>query len=229
MRKILIVIVGMAFIYVCIHFFVLPESPDVARIENITRLRSPAYNPAVLHLWEIAVEETGVENESAVLLQLETDIAGDGAIRVIWLFFYGEENGERHVYEAYVGPDGTVAVKSQKIDHPMQGVHPLALLREVDAITLEDIPFRERGMTLLAGINMYGAEYNETHGRLYEVSGGRFRPMKEVVFGPEASWYTITITPHQRTEGTPSPGENPDCIIAFTRQDLGAADSIVCT
>lgn len=228
MRKIIIVIAGIALICACIHFFILPESPDVARIENTTRLESPAYSPAVLSLWDIAVEETGVENESAVLRRLEVNFAGDGAVRAIWLYFYGEEGGEQHVYEAYVGPDGTMTVKSQKIDHPVQeGVHPLALLREVDAIVLEDIPFRERGMTLLAGINMYGAEYNETHGRLYEVSDGVFRPMKEVGFGPEASWYTIKISPHRSPGSPPSPGELPDCIIAFTRQDLGAADSVI--
>jgi len=227
MRPILAVIVGITIIYAGIHFFVLPESPDVTRIENITRLESPAFHPAVLDLWEIAVEETGVENESATLLRLETNIAGDGAVRVIWLYFYGEEGGEQHAYEAYVGPGGTVSAKSQKLEFPVQGVHPLALLREVDEIVLEDIPFRERGMTLLVSVNAYGDHYNETRGRLYEVSGGVFRPVKEVTFGPDARWYTITITPHRDTEPPASGAELPDCMIVFTRQDIAAADSVV--
>jgi len=62
--------------------------------------RIPAYRPAALDLWEIAVEGTGVENESAVLRRLEVDLAGDGAVRVIWLFFYGVGDGEQHAYEA---------------------------------------------------------------------------------------------------------------------------------
>ncbi|MDV2481002.1 hypothetical protein F8E02_03055 [Methanoculleus sp. Wushi-C6] len=225
MRPLLAVVVGITLIYACMHFFVLPEAPDVTRIENVTCLNSPAYNPAVLDLWDIAVGETGVENESAVLRRLEVDLAGDGVVRVIWLFFYGEEGGEQHAYEAYVGPGGTVTIKSQKLEFPVQGVHPLALLREVDAIALEDLSFRERGMRLLVSVNAYGDQYDETRGRLYEVSNGVFRPVKEVTFGPDARWYTITITPHRGSP--PSPGELPDCIIAFTRQDIAGAGSVV--
>jgi len=225
MKPLLAVIVGIALIYACMHFFVLPEAPDVTRSENVTHLGSPAYNPALLDLWEITVDATGVENESAVLRQLDVGLAGDGVIQVIWLYFYGEEGGEQHVYEVYVGPGGTVSVKSQRLDYPVQGVHPLALLREVDAIALEDVPFREQGMTILLSPNAYGDQYNETQGRLYEVSNGVFCPVKEVTFGPEARWYTITITPHR--ESPSSPGEIPDCIIAFTRQDIAAAECVV--
>ena len=223
-RPILAVTVGVITVYACMHFFILPEAPDVTRIENITHLESPAYNPAILDLWEIAVESTGVENESARLLRLETNIAGDGAIRVIWLYFYGDKNGEQHGYEAYVGPGGTVSAKSQKFNFSVQGVHPLELLREVDAIALEDIPSRDRGMRLLVSVNAYGDHYNETRGRLYEVSGGMFCPVKEVTFGPDARWYTITITPHRSPGSPPSPEE---VLIAFTRQDLAAAESVV--
>jgi len=223
-RPILAVIVGVITVYACMHFFVLPEAPDVTRIENITHLESPAYHPAILDLWEIAVDSTGVENESARLLRLETNIAGDGAIRVIWLYFYGDKNGEQHGYEAYVGPGGTVSAKSQKFNFSVQGVHPLELLREVDAIALEDIPFRDRGMRLLVSVNAYGDHYNETRGRLYEVSNGMFCPVKEVTFGPDACWYTITITPHRSPGSPPSPEE---VLIAFTRQDLAAAESVV--
>jgi hypothetical protein len=224
MRPILAVVVGVIAVYACMHFFVLPEAPDVTRIENITHIESPAYNPAVLDLWEIAVESTGVENESAVLRKLEVDLAGDGAAWVMWLYFYGDKDGEQHGYEAYVGPGGTVSAKSQKFNFSVQGVHPLELLREVDAIALEDIPFREQGMTILLSPNAYGDHYNETRGRLYEVSGGMFCPVKEVTFGPDARWYTITITPHRSPGSSPSPEE---VLIAFTRQDLAAAESVV--
>ncbi len=225
MKPLLAVIVGITLIYACMHFFVLPESPDVTRIENITHIEFPEYDPAVLDLWEIAVRETGVENESTVLRRLEVDLAEDGAIQVIWLYFYGVESGKQHAYEVYVGPGGTVSAKSQEFNHTVQGVHPLALLEEVDAIALENIPFREQGMTILVSPNAYGDQYNETRGRLYEVSGGIFRPVKEVTFGPDASWYTITITPHR--ESPPSPGEPSERIIAFTRQDIAAADSVI--
>lgn len=67
-RPILAVIVGVIAVYACMHFSILPEAPDVTRIENITHLESLAYHPAILDLWEIAVESTGVENESARLL-----------------------------------------------------------------------------------------------------------------------------------------------------------------
>ncbi|MGE4375231.1 MAG: hypothetical protein AB7D01_05935 [Methanoculleus sp.] len=226
-RPILAVIVGVIAVYACMHFFILPEAPDVTRIENITHLESPAYHPAILDLWEIAVESTGVENESARLLQLEVNLAEDGAIRVIWLFFYGDRDGEQHGYEAYVGPGGTVSAKSQKFNFSVQGVHPLELLREVDAIALEDIPFRDRGMRLLVSVNAYGDHYNETRGRLYEVSKGAFMPVKEATFGPDVSWYTITIIPNSGAGSPPSGEELPDCVIAFTRQDLAAADSVI--
>lgn len=224
MKPILAVIVGVIVVYACMHFFVLPEAPDITRIENATHLESPAYHPAILDLWEIAVESTGVENESAVLRKLEVDLAGNGAVRVIWLYFYGDKDGEQHGYEAYVGPGGTVSVKSQKFNFSVQGVHPLELLREADAIALEDIPFRDRGMRLLVNPNAYGDHYDETRGRLYEVSDGMFCPVKEVMFGPDACWYTITITPHRSPGSPPSPEE---VLIAFTRQDLAAAESVV--
>jgi len=226
-RPILAVIVGVIAVYACMHFFILPEAPDVTRIENITHLESPAYHPAVLDLWDTVAEETGVENESAILRQLEVDFAENGAIRVIWLFFYGEEDGEQHVYEAYVGPGGTVSIKSQELDFSTWGMHPLAVLQEVDGIVLEGLPFRDRGMTLLASVNAYGDRYNETRGRLYEISNGVFRPVKEVTFGPDARWYTITITPHRDTESPASGAELPDCMIVFTRQDIAAAESVV--
>ena len=118
-RPILAVIVGVIAVYACMHFFILPEAPDVTRIENITHLESPAYHPAILDLWEITVESTGVENESAVLRKLEVDLAGDGAARVIWLYFYGDKDGEQHAYEA-----DTIPPNRRNLPTPCRGCTP---------------------------------------------------------------------------------------------------------
>lgn len=227
MNKISIVILGILAFLLFVHYFYLPETPEITRGE-INVAPDPFEGPlGLVDLWNTLVMETGVSNESAVLVQLNQRIAENGTVRYTQIYFIGERDGTPCFYEVAAAPDGNVSFKRQPFDHPLQGPHPLTLFREVDGIDFAALSSGSRTAMLQTFRHDGARRYNESSGNICVLSGGSFRPLKEVTFPEGACWNTIEIT-FQNEQGIDMPERaGSGHLIAFVEYDLAEADDVV--
>jgi hypothetical protein len=226
MKKIPLIVWIILICLVFVHYFYTPEMPEIATGEM--RIDPGERQPDLVDLWDALVREQGFANESAVLIQLNQFIDKDGAVQCTQIHYSGYVDGEQHIYEVYTYPDGNVLYKDQKLKFPLQGVHPLAILREVTRIDLADLTRGECNITLKTFRNEVETTYNETHGDLCVLSDSSFRPLKEATFSHGTCWYTIEITPEvAQPEANSTTGIVPDRLILFTEQDIALADTVV--
>ena len=225
MKKIPLIVWVILICLVFVHYFYTPEKPEIVTGEM--RIDPREYQPDLVNLWDALVREQGFANESARLIQLNQFVDKDGAVQCTLARYSGDVNGVQRFYEVYAYPSGNVLYKDQKFELPLQGVHPLALLREVNRIDFVDLTRGECNITLRTFKYDIEWKYNETHGDLYILSDGSFRPLKEAVFSGDTFWYTIEITPEVvRSEGGPTTEGVPDRLILFTERDIALADTI---
>lgn len=163
-----------------------------------------------------------------MLIQLNQYIDKDGTVQCTELHWIGYVDGEEHAYEVYVHQSGNVYYNDQVFDFPMQGVHPLAILREIDRIEFDDLTRGEYNITLTTFKDDGPMTYNKTNGDLYAFADGSLRPLKEATFSSEASRHMIEIFPEIGQSGGITTAESiPDRIIIFPEQEIARADSVV--
>lgn len=236
MKKIPLIIIWVILIsLVFVHYFYTPEMPEIATGE--IKIDPGERQPDLVRLWDALVHEQGFANESAVLLQMNQYIVKNGVIESTHLYFTGKRDGEQYLYEVYAYPEGNISFKSQKFEGPLEGAHPLAILREIDSIdfgALGALSPGESNVTLQTLKHEGEKTYNESYGDLYVFSNGSLRPLKEVTFPHGSCWYTIKIT-RLNEPGVEQPERNTtskvmsDYIIVFIEQDLALADTVIST
>jgi len=211
---------------VFVHYFYTPEAPEIATGE--IKIDPGERQPDLVRLWDALVHEQGFANESAVLIQLNQFIDKGGVVQCTQVYYTGDVDGEQHFYEVYAYPSGNVLYKDQVLEFPLQGAHPLAVFREATLIDFADLTRGECNITFQTFKHEIEREYNETHGDLYVLSGGSFRPLKEVMFPDGACWYTIEIVPEiPQPKGRSAAEGVPDRLILFTKQDIVLAETVV--
>jgi len=225
MKKISIVVLGVLACLLFAHYFYLPEAPEITRGEISTTPGSSGGQFGLVDLWNALVRETGVSNESAVLVQLNQRIAENGTVQYARLYFTGEEDGKPCFYEVAATQGGNVSFKRQPFDHLLRGSHPLSLFREVDRIDFAALGSRT---ATLQTLRHDGARrYDESSGNICVLSGGSFRPLKEVAFPEGVCWNTIEITLQKEPGGDLPEREGSGHLIAFVERDLAMADDVV--
>lgn len=225
MKKISIVVLGVLACLLFVHYFYLPQTPEITRGEISVAPGSFEGRFDLVDLWNALVRGTGVSNESAVLVQLDQRIAENGTVQYTHLYFTGEKDGKPCFYEVAATQEGNVSFKRQPFDHPLQGPHPLALFREVDRIDFAALGSRT---ATLQTLRHDGARrYDESSGNICVLSGGSFYPLKEVTFPEGACWNTIEIALQNDQGGDMPDRDGSDRIIAFVECDLASADDVV--
>ena len=228
MKKIPLIVWVILICLVLVHYFYTPEKPEIVTGAMVIDLDPGECQPDLVHLWDALVREQGFANESAILIQLNQFVDKDGVVQCTLARYSGGVDGEQHFYETYAYPSGNVLYKDQILEFPLEGAHPLAVLREATLIDFADLTRGECNITLQTLKHEIEREYNETHGDLYVLSEGLLRPLKEAAFPDGACWYTIEIvTEVPRPEGSSVTGNIPDRLILFTEQDIALADTVV--
>ena len=226
MKKIPLIVWVILICLVFVHYLYTPEKPEIVTGEM--RIDPGEYQPDLVNLWDALVREQGFANESARLIQLNQFVDKDGAVQCTQMYYTGDVDGERHVYEVYAYPSGNVLYKDQVLEFPLQGAHPLAIFREATLINFADLTRGECNLTLQTLKHEKERRYNETHGDLCVLSEGSLRPLKEAAFPGDASWYTIEITPEvPQPEGNATTDSVPNRLILFTEQDIALADTVI--
>ena len=121
MKKRQIVIWSILITLVFVHYFYMPEQPEVTRGAMHISFDSRECRPDLVDLWTTLAQEQAFSNESAVLIQLNLYIDKDGTEQCTELHWNGYEDGEEHAYEVYVHQSGNVYYNDQIFDFPMQG------------------------------------------------------------------------------------------------------------
>ena len=228
MKKIPLIVWVILICLVLVHYFYTPDMPEIVTGGMRIDLAPWERQPDLVHLWDALVCEQGFANESAILVQLNQFVDKDGVVQCTQAYYTGDVNGERHFYKVYVYPGGNVLYKDQILEFPLEGAHPLAVLREATLIDFADLTRGECNITLQTLKHEIEREYNETHGDLYVLSEGLLRPLKEAAFPDGTGWYTIEIVPEVvRSEGSSTVGGVPDRLILFTEQDIALAETVV--
>ena len=226
MKKIPLTIWIILISLVFVHYFYTPEMPEIATGEM--KIDPGERQPDLVDLWDTLVREQGFANESAILIQLNQIVHKDGAVQCTQVYYTGDVDGEQHIYEVYAYPSGNVLYKDQVLEFPPRGAHPLAVFREVNRIDFAGLTRGECNITLQTFKHETMRDYNETHGDLYVLSEGSFRPLKEAAFPEGTCWYTIEIVPEvPQPKGSSTAGSVPDCLILFTEQDIALAETVV--
>lgn len=225
MKKIPLIVWVILICLVFVHYFYTPEMPEIVTGGMGIDLDPGKRQPDLVILWDALVREQGFANESAILIQLNQFIDKDGEVQYTQVDFTGDVNGEQHAYEVYVYPGGNVFYKDQKYELPLQGMHPLAILREVALIDYANLTHGECNITLQTFKHETERGYNETHGDLCVLSNGSFHPLREAVFSRGTCWYTIEIVPEvMQPDGNTITRGLPDHLIIFTKRDIALAD-----
>ena len=228
MKKSQIVIWSILIALVLVHYFYMPEQPEVTRGEMHISFDSRECRPDLVDLWNTLVQEQAFSNESAVLIQLNQYIDKDGTVQCTELHWIGYVDGEEHAYDVYIHQSGNVYYNDQIFDFPMQGIHPLAILREIDRIEFDDLTRGEYNITLKTFKYDGTMTYNKTNGDMYVFVDESLRPLKEATFSSEVSWHVIEIFPEiGQSGGITTTGSIPDRIIIFPEQEIARADSVV--
>lgn len=228
MKKSQIIIWSILIALVFVHYFYMPEQPEVTRGEIHISFDSRECRPDLIDLWNTLVQEQAFSNESAVLIQLNQYIDKDGTVQYTELHWIGYVDGEEHAYEVYVHQSGNAYYNDQIFDFPVQGVHPLAILREVDRIEFDVLTHGEYSITLTTFKHDGPMTYNRTNGDLYALEDGSLRSLREATFSSEASRHMIEIFPEiGQSDGITTAENIPDRIILFPEQEIARADSVV--
>lgn len=215
-----------------VHYFYVPEMPEIATGEISIDPNTSKHKSDLWVFWNTLVHEMGFDNRSVVLLQLSQYILEDRTAKNTHLLFIGEMNGERYLYEVYANYNGTISFKSQRFDYPLEGLHPLVLLREIDVIDFSTLSPIGGTITLQTLKHEVGRTYNITHDNISVLSDGSFHPLKEVSFPEGLCWYSIEITCVREPEAEQSQGDASseilsDRIIAFVDHDIALATSVI--
>jgi hypothetical protein len=226
MKKSRIIIWSILFALVFVHYLYMPEQPEITK--GTMHIDSRECRAGLVNLWNTYIQELAFSNDSVVLIQLTQYIDKDGTVQCTELFWIGYVDGEEHAYQIYAHQSGNVYYKDQIFDFPMQGIHPLAILREVDRIEFDDLTRGEYNITLTTFKHDGPMTYNKTHGNLFILADGLLRPLKEAAFSSGASWYTIEISPEiGQQDGITTAGGISDHLILFPEQEIARADTIV--
>lgn len=213
-----------------VHYFYVPEMPDIATGEISIDTNTSKHKSDLLAFWDTLVHEMGFDNRSVVLLQLNQYFFEERKAKNTHLLFIGEMDGEQYLYEVYANYDGTISFKSQRFEHPLEGLHPLVILRETDAIDFSTLSPSGGTITLQTLKHEVGRTYNITHGTISVLSDGSFHPLKEVSFPEGLCWYSIEITcvsEPEQSQGDASSEIRSDRIIAFVDHDIALATSVM--
>ncbi|MCK9277684.1 MAG: hypothetical protein M0P22_06315 [Methanoculleus sp.] len=122
MKKIPLIVWIILICLVLVHYFYTPEKPEI--VTGAMRIDLGEHQPDLVNLWDALVREQGFANESAILIQLNQFIDKAGVVQCTQMYYTGDVDGERHVYEVYAYPSGNILYKDQKLELPQQGVHP---------------------------------------------------------------------------------------------------------
>ncbi len=145
-------------------------------------LRHNIYGPPLSSLWKSVLENTKVENMSAVLRWFRIDIDRNGDIEHIILEFSGIENGKPKWYHVEVNARGKVRWYSVDIEDTGGGMNPLTLFKELEKLNFRKIPPGDNGISVDVEAISGSIGYEDKYVDIYLLKNGSLIPLKKIIF-----------------------------------------------
>ncbi|MDI6877624.1 MAG: hypothetical protein QMC96_12745 [Methanomicrobiales archaeon] len=234
----LIILVAVVVVVIAVRPFLLSDKPEVDYDDRELYLPSEPYNPHIVQLLEIMMDEMQFDNASAIFRRLSMDIDPNGTITSIHLDVYAKNMSEQWgYYRAYVDAHSQIFLSSQPIDLVRPGRHPYDIAINVDQIPFPSILSGNQDKRVFISTHADNKEYQNTYGNIYVLKDGVIVPIEKIAFTNNVTWYSIEIAPYYKPNSNasiPSPSdgsalaceENPECTIIFTQSDLAMATAV---
>ena len=205
-------------------------------------LRPEPYELPLSGLWDLTVNETAVENETAVFSDLKIRVGSQVSPEHILLKFWGEQEDRRNFYRVEMNSQGTVSWHSgESTDSFRETPHPLELLRGLEEIRLRELTFGEEGLDIeLNGMTGDVSYEGRLNNNLFVLKNGGLIPLEMVRLSGANPWYPITICKRKyhnvqiKENKTPGesdiiflPGKEAPCFTVFTEEALSKAEMVV--
>lgn len=117
-------------------FLIFTGCTDQTREAGV--LTPEPYELPLSELWEIAVEETGVDNETAELDHLTIHVQENGTLDHLLLKFRGTKAGIWNYFQVRVNENGKVSWQESKLNGDLpKSLHPLPVLKAVETLGSE--------------------------------------------------------------------------------------------
>lgn len=165
-------------------------------------LISTADELLLLEFWGIAVEETGIENETAVLDQLVIYVQDSGTMGHALLEFRGIKDGKWGSFQVRVDENGKVGWCESKLNGAFpESIHPLAVLKVVETVFSgigsgtgnSSLNFNTpQDLLILAGSSAGSTKYGGQSGyAVYLFEKGKVVPLDLIEFESKDPWCQI--------------------------------------
>ncbi|AKB23653.1 hypothetical protein MSMTP_0184 [Methanosarcina sp. MTP4] len=211
-------------------------------LETVALTPEP-YELPLSELWDLTVNETGVENETAAFSNLKVSIGPQRSPEHILLEFWGERRGRWNFFHVEVNSRGAVSwYSSESTDSSQEAPHPLELLGEVEQVRLRELTFGEEGLYIEVD-KVWRASYDgRLNNDVFVLKDGSLLPLELVRFSSAKPRYPITIgkrgyhnvlVKENKTTGesdiTFLPGKEAPSFTVFTEESLSEAELLVYT
>lgn len=201
--------------------------------------------PPFPELWEIAVSESGIDNQTAELGNLMVVLNGNNSIDTLLMDFSGMKMGGRQVCSVDISPSGRIGVRCREEDPdrvPLpEGTHPLAVLS-----ALEQFPYRTLDPSM-EGVHIWTGEiccdlmFDNASADLFELGNGTLIPIETIVFHQSGKYlYPVHLCrvrlpervityPDGRVEASfpESYPKDHRCLVLFTPEDIAQAVTVL--
>nr|WP_303714062.1 hypothetical protein [Methanoculleus marisnigri] len=218
----------------------VPPGYETIDYETVPVLPTERYNPPLLEIWEVMVDEIPFDNRTARGPGLIMSFDANGSFTSIQFHFFADMEGDPWVHSAFVLRNGSAYLSSQRLDYRPPRAHPLEVLAAVDSIPFNEISYGERGMNLAVFYHEENRSYDDTYKNIYATLDGTLRPLTEISFATPEVWHTIEIYPIQEPvvimlDGEPQDenrtatriDEDPRALVVFAPREIGMAERVV--
>ena len=150
--------------------------------QNLNALSS-SHNPEFTAIWFAALNETGIVNATARIIDLGYIIEKDSIVKELYFSFIGNNGQEDRWYFVSRDAYGKFSVEDRgKIDYPDRGPHPLAIFREIDRLDLSQTPFKDANISIRLDNGANVGFNNYSVPKIYKVENGVLSPIGEIKF-----------------------------------------------
>ncbi|WP_440953834.1 hypothetical protein ACSAZK_08985 [Methanosarcina sp. Mfa9] len=209
-------------------------------LETVALTPEP-YELPLSELWALTVNETGVENETAVFSNLRVRIGSEGVPEHILLEFWGERRDRWNFFHVDVNSEGAVSwYSSESTDSFQEAPHPLELLGEFEEIRLRELTFGKEGLYIEVDKGLRAIYDGRLNNDIFVLKNGSLLPLELVRFPSPKPRYPVTIgkrgyhnvliKENKTTEESDIiflPGKEAPSFTVFTEESLSKAEMLV--
>jgi len=210
-----------------------PAQPETQIATDLNEL-------SLTNVWTTIAEETGVQQETAILESFQFSATGDASLERLHLVVHAlNADGSNQVIFVDANRDGHLTWRQQSAERGDYPLHPADLLAALDEVELASLATEKGGLNMMADSIAGNITYRQAHADVYLLENGQRYPIREIVFRSESPWTTITVCAPAAGEGqeaterdggvvvtrTVTTGEEDQCEVWFLEQTAaGAAD-----